>query len=199
MRVANYFFNKNPSQLSILNSQFKKMSLAKKLDIVAGILSAVVVVLVGVLQYLPPIELPFDVHILPNIHATFNALTVVVLLAALYFIKQKNIKAHQYAIYTAMGLSVLFLLSYVTYHAASEPVRYGGEGALKAIYFFLLITHIILAAIILPFILFTFVRGFTMQVEKHKRLARWTFPLWLYVAATGVICHLMLMQNPLIQ
>jgi putative membrane protein len=93
----------------------------------------------------------------------------------------------------AMGLSALFLVSYVTYHFATEPTRFGGEGAVKIIYLILLITHIITAAIILPFILFTFIRGYAMQVEAHKRIAKWTFPIWLYVAITGPICYLMLM------
>lgn len=140
----------------------------------------------------PKFSLPFDPYILPKIHATMNALTVVTLLIALFFIKQKNIEAHQKTIYVALGLSVVFLVSYILYHGSTEPTSFGGTGTIKSVYYFLLISHIILAAVIVPFVLFTFIRGFTRQDEKHRKLAKITFPLWLYVAATGVICYLML-------
>ncbi|MEM6725945.1 MAG: DUF420 domain-containing protein [Bacteroidota bacterium] len=140
----------------------------------------------------PKISLPFDPYVLPKIHATVNALTVITLLIALYFIKQRNIEAHQKTIYVALGLSVVFLLSYILYHGSTEPTSYGGEGTMKSVYYFLLITHIILAAGIVPFVLYTFIRGYTRQDEKHRKLAKITFPLWLYVASTGVICYLML-------
>jgi putative membrane protein len=87
----------------------------------------------------------------------------------------------------------LFLVSYITYHLVTEPTSFGGEGFIKIVYFVLLITHILAAAIILPFILFTFIRGYTMDIPAHKRIAKWTFPIWMYVAVTGPICYLMLM------
>lgn len=141
---------------------------------------------------IPKVTLPFDPYILPKIHAAVNALTVVTLLVALYFIKQKNIEAHRKAVYVAIGLSVIFLVSYVLYHGSTEPTRYGGTGIMSTIYYVLLISHIILAAGIIPFVLYTFIRGFTRQDEKHRKLAKITFPLWLYVATTGVVCYLML-------
>jgi putative membrane protein len=170
--------------------------LVKKLDKWAIGVSAFVLVAVIILRYMPQLGedvLPFDIHLLPRLHAILNSLAAVSLLAALWFVKQKNITMHKRMIVTAMVLSALFLVSYVVYHALTEPTKFGGEGAIKVVYFFLLATHVILAAAILPFILLTFIRGYTMQIPAHKRLARWTFPLWLYVALTGPVCYLMLM------
>lgn len=168
--------------------------LGKKLDKWAVGVSVFVLIAVVALRYMPQLgedAMPFDIHILPAVHAVLNTLVAIALLAAVWFIKNKNIDMHQRMIYVAMALSALFLVSYVVYHAITEPTKYGGD--LGIIYFPLLISHIILAAVILPFILFTFIRGFTRQVEAHKRLARWTFPLWLYVAVTGPICYFMLL------
>lgn len=170
--------------------------LGKKLDKWAIGVSAFVLIAVVVLRYTPQIgtdALPFDIHILPALHAVLNSLAAVSLLAALWFIKQKKIAMHQRMIYTAMTLSALFLVSYVVYHAITEPTKFGGEGAIKVVYLLLLSSHVILAASILPFILFTFIRAYTKQIPAHKRLARWTYPIWLYVAFTGPICYLMLM------
>ncbi len=172
------------------------IALGKKLDKWAIGVSAFVLIAVVALRYMPQLgaeNFPFDIHLLPPLHAILNSLAAISLIAALYFVKQKNIKMHQKMIYAAMVLSALFLVSYVVYHAVTAPTVFGGEGAIKVIYLILLITHVVLAAAILPFILFTFIRGYTMQIPAHKRLARWTFPLWLYVAVTGPICYLMLM------
>jgi putative membrane protein len=119
-----------------------------------------------------------------------NAITAVVLLVAFYFIKKKNVEAHRKSIYLAVGLSVMFLLSYVAYHITTPPTSYGGE--FGYIYYPLLITHVVLAAVIFPFILFTFVRAYTNQFDKHRKMARWVWPIWLYVAITGPVCYLML-------
>jgi putative membrane protein len=174
----------------------KSIELGKKMDKWAIGVSVFVLIAVVALRYLPAIEvgsLPFDIHILPALHALLNSLTAIALVLALWFVKNKNIKMHQTMIYTAMALSALFLVSYVVYHFLTEPTKFGGEGAIRMVYFILLASHIILAAVILPFILFTFIRGYTMQIEAHKRIAKWTFPLWLYVAVTGPICYFMLM------
>jgi putative membrane protein len=184
------------------------VQLAKKLNIGAWIVSGAVLLLVGLMRQVK-ITLPagVDLSFLPPFHATLNALTAVVLLVALYFIKQKKVTQHRQAIYVAMGLSVLFLLSYVAYHFTAPATLYGDAnhdgvvdaaeklavGGSRGFYLILLITHITLAAGILPFILFTFIRAFTNQFDRHKKMARWVFPLWLYVAITGPICYLMLM------
>ena len=174
----------------------KQLQLRKKLDTWAVIVSIVIMAVVVGLRFIKiDLEsiLPFDIHVLPAFHAVLNSLAAVSLIAALYFIKQKDIIKHQKAIFAAMIFSALFLVSYVIYHAGTEPTRYGGEGIARTIYFVLLISHVVLAALTFPFILFTFIRGYTMQVESHRKMAKWIFPLWLYVAVTGPICYLMLM------
>jgi putative membrane protein len=172
----------------------QNIQLAKRLNVWAWVVTGAVLVLVGLMRQVKiPLPEGWDFSFLPPFHATVNAITAVVLIAAFYFIKQKNVVMHRRMIYVAMTLSALFLLSYVTYHFTTESVKYGGEGMIRYVYFFLLITHIVLAGLILPFILFTFIRAYTNQIEKHRKMARWVFPLWLYVAITGPICYLMLM------
>lgn len=183
------------------------LSLARKLNTFAWIISAAVLLLVGLMRQVK-ISLPdgWDVSFLPPFHATLNALTAVVLLVALYFIKQKRVAAHQKTIYLAIGLSVVFLLSYVAYHFTTPETIFGdsnGDGLLsdpeklavggtRTLYLILLLTHIFLAALILPFILFTFIRAYTNQIEKHRKMARWVWPFWFYVAVTGPIVYFML-------
>ncbi|MCC6280327.1 MAG: DUF420 domain-containing protein [Saprospiraceae bacterium] len=167
------------------------IQLEKKLNLLAYIVSVVVLLLVGLMRRVK-IDVGVDFHFLPPIHASLNALTAVILLAALYFIKNKQVENHRKAIYAAMVCSALFLLSYVVYHFTTPETRFGGEGSIRTVYFILLITHVVLAAVTLPFILLTFNRAYTWQIERHKKMARWVFPLWLYVAITGPICYLML-------
>lgn len=167
------------------------IQLEKRLNIVAWIVSAAVLLLVGLMRRYK-FETDIDFGFLPPIHASLNALTAVILLFALYFIKNREVEKHRRAIYAAMTCSALFLISYVLYHFTTPEAKYGGEGTIRAVYFFFLITHVILAGLILPFILFTFTRAYTGQFERHKKMARWVFPLWLYVALTGPICYLML-------
>ena len=167
------------------------IQLEKKLNTAAGIVSAVVLLLVGLMRRVK-IDLGVDFSFLPPFHASLNALTAVILLMALYFIKNKNIEAHRKSIYAAMVTSALFLVSYVLYHFTTPETRFGGEGTIRLVYFVLLISHVVLAALILPFIFFTFNRAFTGQYDRHKKMARWVYPLWLYVALTGPVCYLML-------
>ena len=129
---------------------------------------------------------------LPPIYATVNGITTVILLLALKAIKSKNIKLHQNLMKTAIALSLAFLLMYVAYHMTSDSTPYGGEGFIRYVYFFILISHIILSIGIIPMVLFTYVRAFTKQFEDHKKIARYTFPIWLYVAVTGVIVYFMI-------
>ena len=129
---------------------------------------------------------------LPPIYATVNGITAVILLLALYAIKGKNIKLHENLMKTAIALSLVFLLMYVAYHMTSDSTPYGGEGFIRYVYFFILISHIILSIGIIPMVLFTYVRAFTKQFEDHKKIARYTFPIWLYVAVTGVIVYFMI-------
>ena len=129
---------------------------------------------------------------LPPIYATVNGITAVILLLALYAIKGKNIKLHENLMKTAIALSLVFLLMYVAYHMTSDSTPYGGEGFIRYVYFFILISHIILSIGIIPMVLFTYVRAFTKQFKDHKKIARYTFPIWLYVAVTGVIVYFMI-------
>ena len=129
---------------------------------------------------------------LPPIYATINGITAVILLIALKAIKSKNIMLHQNLMKTAISLSLVFLLMYVAYHMTSDSTSYGGEGFIRYVYFFILISHIILSIGIIPMVLFTYVRAYTKQFEDHKKIARCTFPIWLYVAVTGVIVYFMI-------
>ncbi len=167
------------------------VQIERRLNILAYAVSAVVLFLV-VLMRRVKLDVGMDLSFLPPFHASLNALTAVILVMALVFIKQNKIEAHRRAIYAAMVCSALFLLSYVAYHFTTPETRYGGVGWMRYLYFFLLITHVVLAAAVLPFILLTFNRAYTGQYERHKKMARWVFPLWLYVAITGPICYLML-------
>lgn len=169
----------------------QQIQLEKRLNLAAWVVSAVVLALVGLMRRVK-IDLGVDFSFLPPVHASLNALAAVLLCFAFWHIKNKNVDAHRRFIYAAMVCSALFLVSYVLYHFTTPETRFGGEGFIRTIYFVLLISHVVLAALILPFIFFTFNRAFTGQFDRHRRMARWVFPLWLYVAVTGPICYLML-------
>lgn len=171
--------------------QSPNIALEQRLNKLAYVVSIVVLLLVGLMRRVK-IDTDIDFSFLPPLHATLNGLTAVILVVALYFIKNGQVENHRKAIYAAMVCSALFLLSYVVYHFTTPETRYGGEGAMRTVYFFFLITHVVLAALTLPFILLTFIRAYTNQFDRHKKMARWLFPLWLYVAVTGPICYLML-------
>lgn len=159
------------------------------------IISIAVNLLVVILFFLPGYKGDwdhFDITLLPMFNAIFNSFTFLFLLLALMAIRQKNITLHRRFIFAAFTTTTLFLITYVTYHFLADSTPYGGEGILRAIYFFILITHIILAAVIVPLALVTVARGLNMQKEKHRKIARWTMPLWLYVSLTGVIIYLMI-------
>ena len=129
---------------------------------------------------------------LPPIYATINGLTAISLVLAVRAIKRGNARLHERLIKLCMVFSSLFLLMYVAYHMTSESTSFGGEGAIRIVYFFILITHIILSIVIIPFVLFTFIRGIADAYELHKKLARITYPMWLYVAVSGVVVYLMI-------
>ena len=140
-------------------------------------------------------SLGFDVEpltFLPPIYATINGLTALILVIAVMAIKKKNIVLHESLMTTAIGCSVVFLLLYIAYHMTSDSTTFGGEGVIKYIYYFILFTHIVLSIVIIPFVLITYVRAITNNIERHKKIAKITFPLWLYVAVTGVIVYAMI-------
>ncbi|MBX7093534.1 MAG: DUF420 domain-containing protein [Flavobacteriales bacterium] len=133
-----------------------------------------------------------DTSILPPIYAGINGLTALLLVVAVMAIKKGNRKLHERLIKLSIALSVLFLVLYVLRHMTSDPTPYEGSGALKVIYYFILITHIALSVAIIPLVLFTYVKAWSGKFEAHKKWARVTFPIWLYVAVTGVIVYLMI-------
>ncbi len=140
-------------------------------------------------------KLGYDVQplsFLPPIYATINGITAIVLLVAVWAIKNGKRKLHENLMKFAIVLSVLFLAMYVAYHMTSDSTKFGGEGAIKYIYYFILITHILLSIIIIPFVLITYVKALAQRFDKHKKIAKIAFPMWLYVAVTGVVVYLMI-------
>lgn len=159
------------------------------------VLSVVIPVAVAALFGINLRELGFDVEpltMLPPIYAGINGLTALVLIVAVIAIKNKNRKLHENLMKFAIVLSVMFLVMYVAYHMTSDSTKFGGEGVIKYIYYFILITHILLSVVIIPFVLITYVRAITNNIERHKKIAKITFPLWLYVAVTGVVVYFMI-------
>jgi len=140
----------------------------------------------------PNIELGFNIRVLPLVEALLNFATFILLLCSFYFIKHHNRRAHKICNLTAVGLSVLFLLVYVTFHYLSPQAHYGGTGAVRYVYFFLLITHIVLSAVIVPLVLITLIRALRGNFPRHKKIARITWPLWLYVTFSGVLVYVMM-------
>lgn len=161
----------------------------------AMVISIVVFILVVVLNRRvlnPPETFPEFIYKLPLLHAIINGACSVLLLLSFRAIKAKKVAVHKKLNITAFALSALFLLSYVTYHFFVPETSYGGEGPLRTIYYFILISHIVLAAIVLPLILLSFWYGLQNKVEKHKKIVRFSFPVWLYVTITGVVVYLMI-------
>lgn len=171
---------------------------------IIGIFSFVVFAAVVVLSRVKlNVDLGFDVHIFATINAVLNAVTAILLIAALIAVKQKKYQLHKNIMLTALVLSVLFLISYITHHLLAGEALYGDTNhdgivspveiaavkSTRSIYFIILATHILLAAVILPFILFTAYRALTAEFSKHKKIAKYTWPLWLYVAITGPVVY----------
>jgi putative membrane protein len=134
----------------------------------------------------------YDLSFLPPIYAGINALTAIILITAVWAIKNKKRLLHERLMKTCIGLSASFLVMYVAYHMTSDPTSYGGTGPMKYVYYVLLISHIFLSVIITPMVLFTFSRALAGNFERHRTLAKFTFPIWLYVAVTGVLVYLMI-------
>ncbi|HEY9006493.1 MAG TPA: DUF420 domain-containing protein [Ohtaekwangia sp.] len=169
-----------------LNVNQQKEPYRKLIIAVSILIPAVVAVLFGV-------KIPgYDLSFLPPIYATINGITAVLLIAAVIAIKNKKRKLHETLMKACMVLSAAFLVMYVLYHMTSDSTPFGGEGVIRYVYFFILITHILLSIVIIPLVLFTFSRAWFGNFERHRALAKFAFPLWLYVAVTGVIVYLMI-------
>jgi putative membrane protein len=174
-----------------INNTSPNLRLAKRLSIAAWIISVIVLLLVGMMRRIK-LDVDIDFSMLPAVNAVLNSCTAIALILAYYFIRRKEIERHRKMIYVAMTLSFVFLVCYVLYHFTTQETTFCREGSIRTLYYIVLISHVILAAVIFPFVLFTFIRGFTGQYARHRKMARWVFPVWLYVAISGPIVYLML-------
>lgn len=159
------------------------------------VLSVVINLVVALLFFLPAYSgdlSHLDLTVLPMMNAIFNTFTAIFLVGALYSIRRKDITNHKRFIFAAFTSTAFFLVTYVLYHYLAESTSYGGEGPLRYIYFFVLLTHVLLAIVIVPLALLSAARGLNMQVAAHRKVTRWTMPLWLYVSVTGVLVYLMI-------
>lgn len=156
------------------------------IKIVSIAIPVVVAILFGV-------RVEYDLPVfLPPIYATINAITALLLVLALVAIKAKKIQIHQRLMQSCIVLSLVFLVMYIAYHMTTDPTPFGGEGHMKTFYFFILISHIILSIALIPLVLISYVRAFQKEFPAHKKISKITFPIWLYVASTGVIVYLMI-------
>ena len=162
--------------------------------IIIIILSIAIPVVVGILLFKPAkgVEQAEWVAFLPALNAVMNSATSLLLIAGFYFIRKKMIQYHKMSMISAFLLGSVFLISYVIYHSMADSTSFGGEGAIRYVYYFLLLTHILLAIIVVPFVLFAFYFALTNKIEKHKKIVKYTFPIWLYVSVTGVLVYLMI-------
>ena len=139
------------------------------------------------------VKIDYDLPIfLPPIYATINAITALLLVFALIAIKRKKIATHQRLMQSCIVLSLLFLMMYIAYHMTTDPTPFLGEGSVKTLYFFILISHIVLSVALIPLVLISYVRAFQKEFPEHKKISKITFPIWLYVAVTGVIVYIMI-------
>ena len=166
----------------------------KNYNSIIWLLSIGINLLIALAYFVPSITVTeeYDFSYIPLLNATLNGATFIALLCSLIAIKNKNIKLHKRLIFTALGFTGIFLGSYLLYHFTTPSTLFGGRGMVKLVYFFILITHIILAASIVPLALVTIARGLNMNLTKHKAIAKWVMPIWLYVSFTGVVIYFMI-------
>ena len=160
----------------------------RPLVITASVLVPVVVAILFTVR-IPDAE---PLTFLPPIYAGINALTSLLLIAALYFIKNGHRKIHEVLMKVCIGLSLIFLVMYIAYHMTTDPTPFGGEGVIKYVYYFILISHILLSIVVIPLVLTSYTRAISSEFISHKKISKITFPVWLYVAVTGVIVYLMI-------
>jgi putative membrane protein len=160
----------------------------RPLVIAASVLVPIVVAILFTVR-IPDAE---PLTFLPPIYAGINALTSLLLIAALYFIKNGQRKIHEVLMKVCIGLSLIFLVMYIAYHMTTDPTSFGGEGVIKYVYYFILISHILLSIVVIPLVLTSYTRAISSEFISHKKISKITFPVWLYVAVTGVIVYLMI-------
>jgi putative membrane protein len=172
-----------------------KKSIDQKYNKLIVFVSILIPVVVAVLFNIKLKDLGYEVEpmsFLPPIYATINGVTAIVLVAAVLAIKKGNRKLHERLMAFAIALSLAFLVMYVAYHMTTESTKFGGEGLIRLVYFGFLISHIILSIAVIPLVLISYVRALAAKFDQHKKIAKITFPIWLYVAVTGVIVYLMI-------
>ena len=166
------------------------MSEKNKYGIWIKIISVVIPLVVATLFR---VKIDYDLPVfLPPIYATINAITALLLVFALIAIKRNKVALHQRLMQSCIVLSLLFLVMYIAYHMTTDPTPFLGEGSVKTLYFFILISHIVLSVALIPLVLISYVRAFQKEFPEHKKISKITFPIWLYVAVTGVIVYIMI-------
>ena len=165
----------------------------KKYDTLILVLAIAVPLLVAILFGLrTKVDLGTWTKVLPHLNGLLNSMTAFLLVLGFVFIKRKDIAKHRVCMLGAFSFGSVFLISYVLYHLSNASTPFGGEGFIMVVYYVLLISHVILAAIVVPFVLYAVYFGITMQIDRHKKLVKWTLPIWLYVSITGVLVYLMI-------
>lgn len=166
--------------------------LYKKLFIIISVLIPAVVAVLIIMPKSDPSEVRDWIYQLPFLNAIINTLTALLLILGVYFVKNEKVRYHKVSMLSAFILGALFLVFYVIYHSSAPSTRFGGEGAIRYIYFFFLISHILLAFVVVPLVLSAVYFAVSENIEKHKRIVKYTFPVWLYVSVTGVIVYAMI-------
>ncbi len=181
-------------QKNIIN-QMENNNIETKYNKLIIVLSVIIPLAVAILFGVNLRKMGYDVQpltFLPPIYATINGVTAILLIVAVIAVKNGNRTLHERLMKLAILCSVLFLVMYVAYHMTSDSTSFGGEGVIRYVYFFILITHIVLSIVIIPLVLITYVKALAQRFDKHKKIAKITFPIWLYVAITGVVVYLMI-------
>lgn len=177
------------------NNLNEKYSVEKKFNTLIIIFSIVIPIVVAILTRVKLKDFGIIVEpmtYLPPIYAFINGITAMLLILGIYAIKNGNRKRHQNLMQAAIACSVVFLIMYVVYHMTTDNTSFGGEGIISYVYYFILTTHIILSIVVIPLVLITYVKALSERFDKHKKMAKITFPIWLYVAVSGVIVYLMI-------
>lgn len=166
----------------------------KKYDKIINVIAVVIPIVVAILlnPRIPKVDLGEWTKILPHLNGVINSLTSVTLLAGLYFIKQKNVAAHRRMMGASFILGSVFLVSYVLYHLTNESTPFEGQGLIRPVYYFLLVSHIVLSVGVVWFVLRAIYFALSHQIDRHKKVVKWAYPIWLYVSTTGVVVYLMI-------
>ncbi len=171
--------------MTVLTQQQQK-SYQKLITVLSIAIPVVVAILLGIRQ---KIDLGEWTKILPHANAVINSLTSALLVIGLIFIRQKNIRMHRATMLAAFVLGSVFLISYVLYHVSNESTSFGGQGWIRPVYYFLLISHIVLSVVVVRFVLLAVHFALSNQIDRHRKIVRWAYPIWLYVSLTGVVVY----------